>query len=444
MTIVKGGNWSGAYSRFSFNELKRHLAMLKEMGKPLLDDEFNVLQDILLTELRRAVQGLAGDGSPNSGFLIVGTSAANGFTIKAGTMFVSGLRIAIPADVTYATQESPGPALSPPSSGVRTDTVYLDVWLDEVGPSGDASIVDPTLGVETSRRAKLYYMVRVAAGTSPPANGYLDANGQPHYVAALASIVRTTSAAIDAGMVTDLRANVLAPAATAAAIAAHNASGEAHLDASETTRGMIELATEAEVLAGTDAGRAVVPATLKALIDTLSGGYVPIGTSLSYRGGTVPSGYLLEDGAQYRQSDYPELYGVIGGTYGAADAGYFRVPDSRGRTDIGSGQGPGLTLRTLGQALGEEAHALTEAELAAHAHFVANVDNVGQPGSSNTPTATKAIAMAADNNSSTYQLYALGGTSTPATVGLSSSTGGGGAHNNMQPSLVATKIIRYV
>ena len=51
-------------------------------------------------------------------------------------------------------------------------------------------------------------------------------------------------------------------------------------------------------------------------------------------------GYLLCDGTQYRQIDYPALYGVIGGTYNnSPSAGYFNVP-SIGR--IGVGHGPSI------------------------------------------------------------------------------------------------------
>lgn len=50
--------------------------------------------------------------------------------------------------------------------------------------------------------------------------------------------------------------------------------GSTPADASETVKGIAELATEAEVLAGTDATRIVTPATLQAKITTLSGGGV--------------------------------------------------------------------------------------------------------------------------------------------------------------------------
>lgn len=52
----------------------------------------------------------------------------------------------------------------------------------------------------------------------------------------------------------------------------------------------------------------------------------PIGTVLSYAGQTVPNGFLLADGASYKVADYPDLYNVIGNTYGG-DSENFNVPN---------------------------------------------------------------------------------------------------------------------
>ena len=52
----------------------------------------------------------------------------------------------------------------------------------------------------------------------------------------------------------------------------------------------------------------------------------PIGTVLSFAGQTAPHGYLLCDGASYKVADYPDLYAVIGNTYGG-DTENFNVPN---------------------------------------------------------------------------------------------------------------------
>ena len=286
--MQKGTDWGGTYSRFSFDETKRYLAMLKEQGKVVLDDEFNVAQEILYTAARRFIADSHGNGAVGDGWKIVGTGASNNFTITggngtpagAGRIYVAGIPVMLPSNILYSTQDIAGPALTTPA-GARTDEVYLDVWLDESGPADDATIIDPTLGTETSRRLRIMYMVRVAEGGLTPAD-YTDATGITHHTLRLATLARTASAAIDAGMVADLRPrlewprgnidHVLAQAAITPdrsdltqlydAIAVLIAAATPY--ATEVAPGIIEIATTAEVQALTDAVRAVTPAGLAA------------------------------------------------------------------------------------------------------------------------------------------------------------------------------------
>ena len=52
----------------------------------------------------------------------------------------------------------------------------------------------------------------------------------------------------------------------------------------------------------------------------------PIGVIQAFSGTTAPNGYLLCDGASYKVADYPDLYAVIGNTYGG-DTENFNVPN---------------------------------------------------------------------------------------------------------------------
>ena len=47
---------------------------------------------------------------------------------------------------------------------------------------------------------------------------------------------------------------------------------------------------------------------------------------MSFAGQTAPYGYLLCNGASYKVADYPDLYAVIGSTYGG-DSTNFNVPN---------------------------------------------------------------------------------------------------------------------
>jgi microcystin-dependent protein len=95
----------------------------------------------------------------------------------------------------------------------------------------------------------------------------------------------------------------------------------------------------------------------------------PVGTISSYSSAIIPRGWLLCDGSAVPRATYPDLFAVTGTTYGAGNGTTtFNLPDMRGRFIIGAGQGTGLTNRALAAIGGEEAHANTVAEMAAHTH----------------------------------------------------------------------------
>lgn len=65
------------------------------------------------------------------------------------------------------------------------------------------------------------------------------------------------------------------------------------------------------------------------------GNDVPIGTILPFPGTTIPDGYLLCSGTSLLRTDYPDLFKVIGTTYGSADSTHFNLPNIKGKTIIG-------------------------------------------------------------------------------------------------------------
>lgn len=60
-------------------------------------------------------------------------------------------------------------------------------------------------------------------------------------------------------------------------------------------------------------------------------GIVPPGAILPFAGTTPPAGYLLCDGAEVLETDYPRLFNAIGTAWGTSSSFTFRVPDLRGR-----------------------------------------------------------------------------------------------------------------
>lgn len=105
-----------------------------------------------------------------------------------------------------------------------------------------------------------------------------------------------------------------------------------------------------------------------------------IGEIVIFAGSTNPNpNWLACDGSEVAQDDYPDLYTVIGDTYGSAGSGNFKLPDLRGMSPSGVGTGPGMSAVTLGQRYGAETHTLTEGEMPAHTHSEGTVTPVAIP-----------------------------------------------------------------
>ena len=154
---------------------------------------------------------------------------------------------------------------------------------------------------------------------------------------------------------------------------------------------------------------------------------IPVGAVFAYGSSDAPSGWLSCLGQEVYRNDYPELFAVIGTTYGAGNGTTtFNLPDLAGRVVVGQGSGTGLTARSMGAEGGAETHTLTASEMPSHTH---TVQNTVQISGFNTLTES-------DNSSNELDLV-------NSQTTTSSSAGDGDAHNNMQPFTVLNYIIRY-
>ncbi|SFO49791.1 Microcystin-dependent protein [Chitinophaga sp. YR627] len=88
----------------------------------------------------------------------------------------------------------------------------------------------------------------------------------------------------------------------------------------------------------------------------------------------APNGWALCDGREIPISQNEALYSLLGTTYGGDGVTSFALPDLRGRTPIGMGQGPGLSNYMQGQIGGTETRTLLITNLPAHNH--ATVSNL--------------------------------------------------------------------
>ncbi len=158
---------------------------------------------------------------------------------------------------------------------------------------------------------------------------------------------------------------------------------------------------------------------------------LPAGSVMPYAGTSEPSGWLFCYGQAISRATYAALFSAIGTAYGAGDGSTtFNIPDLRGRVvagqdDMGgtsanrlTNQSGGVDGDVLGATGGAETHTLTIAQMPAHTHDI--IFNNNSFSSSNKP---------------------VGGLNT-STTGATSSTGGDGAHNNVQPTIILNYIIK--
>lgn len=147
---------------------------------------------------------------------------------------------------------------------------------------------------------------------------------------------------------------------------------------------------------------------------------MPIGSIFPFVGelDPLPAGLLLCDGAQYTQAQYPDLYDAIPSVYKNVGNQTFVVPDMRGRTPVGAGQGSGLTNRAIGDSGGAENHQLTIAQMPNHKHAQSVFLTSG------------AVKVPAQGNAATVQQ-----------ASDTESAGSGQAHPNMQPFHVLPFVI---
>lgn len=158
-----------------------------------------------------------------------------------------------------------------------------------------------------------------------------------------------------------------------------------------------------------------------------------VGEIVAYAGQTSPnSNWIPCDGRSLGRSEYPDLYNVIGTTYGSSSLENFMVPNFCGRTLVSIGQGASTHFYNLGETFGEEAHELTVDELATHTH--SDTGHMHTTGNSAT-----GLAVAPG------ELPVLVPNPVPALTGSASAnitnTGSGSAHENRQPSIAILYLI---
>jgi hypothetical protein len=217
----------------TFNALRQYVGVRLQQGVPLVDADWNAMEDTRRFEVRSFLKWFVGDGIPeeNDGFRIVGQGVANDFQISQGftgavdavrnigRCLVDGMDLIIQTDAMFRGQplhvSQPGAGALAAALGVSTVAemaeldgtvaVFIDGWERLVTPSEDPTLVFSGLGTESCARLKREWVVRARVGSAAPVAGDADfVIG--HSYCLLATIARRTGVQeVDAADVTDQR-----------------------------------------------------------------------------------------------------------------------------------------------------------------------------------------------------------------------------------------------
>ena len=142
----------------------------------------------------------------------------------------------------------------------------------------------------------------------------------------------------------------------------------------------------------------------------------------------APKGWAWCDGQLLPLSQNTALFSLLGTTYGGNGKNNFALPDLQGRAPMHPGQGPGLSLRDLGESDGSETVTLLESEIPSHSHILRAASDPGElPSPSGRSLSRSAEGSVYQSNSSSNLTNMAAHSLVPA--------GGDLPHNNMQPYL---------
>jgi microcystin-dependent protein len=147
----------------------------------------------------------------------------------------------------------------------------------------------------------------------------------------------------------------------------------------------------------------------------------------------APRGWAMCDGQLLPISQNTALFSLLGTTYGGNGASTFALPNLQGRAPMHPGNGPGLSLYTLGEESGQESVTLLESQIPAHSHqlLAANTD-----ATSSIPD--QQVVAGGGGGVKLFGEAPAPGSSVMLATQMAAPAGGSQPHNNMMPYLTVS------
>jgi microcystin-dependent protein len=163
-----------------------------------------------------------------------------------------------------------------------------------------------------------------------------------------------------------------------------------------------------------------------------------------FTGNFAPKGWATCDGQLMPISQNTALFSLLGTTYGGNGTSNFALPNLQGASPMQQGQGPGLSLRSLGETGGEQTVTLLQTEMPAHSHTMTATTTTGTTATSSSNQLALATAGGGKQGGGNELLFYSSNVNV-APTGLNptelSVAGGNLPHNNLMPFLGLTFII---
>ena len=152
-----------------------------------------------------------------------------------------------------------------------------------------------------------------------------------------------------------------------------------------------------------------------------------------FTGGFAPKNWALCDGQLMPISQNTALFALLGTTYGGNGTSNFALPNFQGCAPMHAGQGPGLSLRDLGETGGEQTVTLLQTEMPAHSHNAKGVS-----GTTSASPANDAWGSGGRLGGGLLYTASVPASNVQMNPFATAPSGGSQPHNNLQPYLGLT------